>query len=280
MHGAVALFHVLASNQHPILRFVTESLKVVCRAPIPTTSVDVHRCRGSRSVSPYEVAFNAYLLVMSLVGNWSSAARVVRNQTVDGLSMTAMSMGSWSCISWCVYAALQSQFANLFANAIGLVGIAVVLAVGYRTGAVRVRRLVAGTSLWTLLFIGSLLIGGVVPAAVLLTVLTITLRAPQAIESWRNPGGQGVSLAANLLGCVQCASWVVYGWLCQDVFTVLTAGYCLAHVIFVSIRTAQGRRRKSVLLIEARSRAAACQVTAALAPPASATGDRPLAHAA
>lgn len=194
------------------------------------------------------VAVLSPILVAVSIGSLAAAtARVVRHRSTDGLSLNATVLGVMLNIGWMAYGADNGDPIQFFNNIPSVVGAAMILAVAHKTGALTRRRIpVVATIAFTLLTVVATMTIGAVALAVILAVLTVTNRLPQVWESWKSPGGEGLSVPSFVLAVVSAAGWVLYGVLQGQIAVAASGAYGVATWSFILMRTLQAREPISI----------------------------------
>lgn len=156
------------------------------------------------------------------------------------MGMTILTIAS--CIAWIAYGAVTNQPLQVINNVLFSVGWVVVIVVAVKFDGLKTSRAVTACIVSVLVAAAAQLLGGAAALATLATVCMLVGRWPQTVESWRYPGGLGVSIEAFALNVVVSALWFAFGVAHGDGWIAGTSLYAALHSSFVVVRTIQGRR--------------------------------------
>ena len=183
------------------------------------------------------------LLVLGLSGVLTGTVRVVRHRTTDGLSMQSTMLGLTANCTWITYGLTNDEPLQIMNNVPMAIMTMLVMVVAWRTGNLPKPHLAFAFAITYAIFATFLIVTiGMIALSVILTTLSVVNRLPQLWESWKEPGGEGVSVPSFGLLIGSSAGWLTYGLIHGQGAVIASSIYGIFSMSFIVIRTVQARR--------------------------------------
>lgn len=186
--------------------------------------------------------FSAWCVALSFTFTIPQAWRVVRRNTVEGISILSQAQGFSGASMWVIYGIVESKPLVSAGNGMVVVGIGVVLVQAARLKALPMRDLVAivvGVYGFALVMQGiSLSILGAVAGIVGSTGII-----PQVWKAARQSHLKGVSASGNALLALTTVSWGLYALMIDDPLLAASNFVIVLPASFIALRAVQSHRR-------------------------------------
>lgn len=184
----------------------------------------------------------AWCFGLSLIFTVPQAVRVIRRNTVEGISVTSQLQGVAGSILWIVYGLVSGAQVVAAANVVTLVGIGVVV---YKQVAMKV--ITARFAIGIEIAVCVLALATWSISESVLGVVTVVIGStgiiPQAVRAARTSHLVGVSVMTFAIITTMTVSWGTYGLLIDDVYVAapnIIIGPC---ALFIALRAVQSHRR-------------------------------------
>jgi uncharacterized protein with PQ loop repeat len=190
----------------------------------------------------FQNLLGAWCFGLSLIFTIPQAVRVIRRDTVEGISVTTQLQGVAGSILWIVYGLVSGSPVVAAANVVTLVGIGVVVYKQVELNVITMRFAVGVELSVCVLAFATWGISESVLGAVTVFIGSTGI-IPQAIRAARTSKLVGVSVMTFLIITTMTISWGTYGLLIGDVFVAapnIIIGPC---ALFIAIRAIQSHRR-------------------------------------
>ncbi|KRO42826.1 MAG: hypothetical protein ABR67_02110 [Acidimicrobium sp. BACL17 MAG-120823-bin42] len=152
--------------------------------------------------------FSVWCISLSFIFTIPQAYRVVRRNTVEGISVPSQLQNVSGSILWVVYGIASSTHLVVLANVMTICGFGTVVAMQVRLKAVSLTR-----------------------------ALTVEIRAARTRHL------VGVSVVTFIMVVVMSASWGIYGVMIKDLYVALPNVVIVPSALFISVRAIQSHRR-------------------------------------
>lgn len=173
---------------------------------------------------------------------------VIRERDVGGVSVTAASLATASCVAWTAYALAVGMMLPALSSALGAFTWGVIAV----TAAVKNRsRPSAWVVLWAAVVAATWMVGGVAVLGVVLLAEALTNTVPQAVRARTEV--QGVSLPTYLMMTTGALSWVVYGVVVSDLPLSASSALKAAVSIYIVVLVMGGRSTTSPIASSAEA---------------------------
>jgi len=190
----------------------------------------------------FQNLLGAWCFGLSLIFTIPQAVRVIRRDTVEGISVTTQLQGVAGSILWIVYGLVSGSPVVAAANVVTLIGIGVVVYKQVDLNVITMRFAIGVEVAVLVLALATWSISESVLGAVTVFIGSTGI-IPQAIRAARTSRLVGVSVMTFLIITTMTISWGTYGLLIGDVFVAapnIIIGPC---ALFIAIRAIQSHRR-------------------------------------
>lgn len=190
----------------------------------------------------FQDVFSAWCIALSFTFTIPQAWRVVRRNTVEGVSILSQVQGISGASMWVVYGIVESKPLVSTGNGVVVIGIGVVLVQMVRLGALPGRQLAAivvGVYGFALVMQGiSLSVLGAVAGVVGSSGII-----PQVWKAARQSHLKGVSASGNALLALTTVSWGLYALMIDDALLAVSNFVIVLPASFIAFRAVQSHRR-------------------------------------
>ena len=188
--------------------------------------------------------FSLWCISLSFTFTIPQAYRVVRRNTVEGVSVFSQMQSLSGSILWVVYGIVAHTYLVVTANVMTIVGFGTV------TIALARHRVVSWQRVLVILtaVIAIAVVAGAVSRDVLGPIAVVvggTGIVPQAIRAARTTHLVGVSVATFAMVVVMSVSWGVYGLMIGDFFVAMPNVVIVPSALFIMLRALQSHNRYS-----------------------------------
>lgn len=188
--------------------------------------------------------FSMVCISLSLVFTAPQAFRVVRHDTVEGISVASQVQGFVGSVLWIAYGLNAETYLVVAANVMTLVGVGVVLVKFIQH---HVLRFVVATSIIAVATVGSAV--AIVVSPTLLAIVAVLIGStgiiPQVVRAARTSQLVGVSVATFLIITAMSTSWFLYGLMIDDLFVAAPNVIIAPCAMFIAVRAIRSHRRYS-----------------------------------
>lgn len=170
------------------------------------------------------------------------AFRVVRRNTVEGISVSSQLQNLSGSILWVVYGFAAETYLVVLANVMTICGFGVVVLKQIQLGAVTFRKAFVVEACVIALAVSALVISQDI-LGVLAVVVGGTGIVPQVVRAARTSHLVGVSVVTFAMVAIMSVSWGIYGLMIDDWFVALPNVGIVPSSLFVMFRAIQSHRR-------------------------------------
>ena len=186
--------------------------------------------------------FSLWCISLSFTFTIPQAFRVVRRNTVEGVSVFSQMQSLSGSILWVVYGIAAQTYLVVTANVMTIIGFGVVIIAQVRHRAVSWQRvLVVETAVVSIAIISGVFSRDVL--GVLAVVVGGTGIVPQAIRAARTTHLVGVSVATFVMVVVMSVSWGIYGLMIGDLYVATPNVVIVPSALFIMLRALQSHHR-------------------------------------
>ena len=186
--------------------------------------------------------FSVWCISLSFIFTIPQAYRVVRRNTVEGISVPSQLQNVSGSILWVVYGIASSTHLVVLANVMTICGFGTVVAMQVRLKAVSLTRALTVEICVVIAALVVLAISRDVLGAIAV-VVGATGIVPQVIRAARTRHLVGVSVVTFIMVVVMSASWGFYGVMIKDLYVALPNVVIVPSALFISVRAIQSHRR-------------------------------------
>jgi uncharacterized protein with PQ loop repeat len=186
--------------------------------------------------------FSLWCISLSFTFTIPQAYRVVRHNTIEGVSVFSQLQSLSGSILWVVYGIASQSHLVVTANVMTIIGFGVVIIAQVRHRAVSWQGAISVVIAVMVVAITA----GVVSRdvlGVLAVVVGGTGIVPQAIRAARTTHLVGVSVATFALVIAMSVSWSIYGLMIGDYFVVAPNVVIVPSALFIMLRALQSHHR-------------------------------------
>lgn len=170
------------------------------------------------------------------------AYRVVRRNTVEGVSVLSQMQSLSGSILWVVYGIAAQSYLVVTANVMTIIGFGTVIIAQVRHRAVSWQRvLVVETAVVSIAIFSGVFSRDVL--GVLAVVVGGTGIVPQAIRAARTTHLVGVSVVTFMMVVIMSTSWGIYGVMIGDLYVAAPNVVIVPSALFIMLRAVQSHRR-------------------------------------
>jgi uncharacterized protein with PQ loop repeat len=186
--------------------------------------------------------FSLWCISLSFTFTIPQAYRVVRRNTVEGISVFSQMQSLSGSILWVTYGIVSNTYLVVTANVMTIIGFGLVIIAQLRHRAVSWQRvLVVLTAV-----IAIAVVSGAVSKDVLGLIAVVvggTGIVPQAIRAARTAHLVGVSVATFAMVVIMSLSWGIYGLMIGDLFVATPNVVIVPSALFIMLRALQSHHR-------------------------------------
>jgi uncharacterized protein with PQ loop repeat len=186
--------------------------------------------------------FSLWCISLSFTFTIPQAYRVVRRNTVEGISVFAQMQSLGGSILWFVYGIVAETYLVVTANVMTIVGFGTVIIAQVHHRAVSWQRVVGVLAAATVIAV----VSGAVSQE-LLGLIAVGVGStgiiPQVIRAARTTHLVGVSVATFAMVVVMSLSWGIYGLMIGDLFIAMPNVTIVPGAIFITWRALQSHHR-------------------------------------
>ncbi len=176
----------------------------------------------------------------SLIFIWPQVWRMVRHDTSHGISPFSVAHGLVGSALWFTYGISMSRYAIWISNGQFITAQIIIISVLYRHKSMSVALMAKfAAALGALLLITI----PVSPSVVgwMATTVSITSLMPQVVHVIKTENLHGISVVSWLMTIMSAASWMVYGWMLNDVIMSVINYFTIPMMIFIMMKAVRWR---------------------------------------
>ena len=176
----------------------------------------------------------------SLIFVWPQVWRMVRHDTSHGVSPFSIAHGLIGSALWCSYGISMSREAIWISNTQFVTAQLIILSVLLRHGSVKITLLLK----FAAVLAGLLLIAiPASPATVgwMATTVSVTSLMPQVRHVIKTENLHGISVASWLMTIISASSWMIYGWMLNDVIMSVINYFTIPMMVFIMTKAIRWR---------------------------------------
>lgn len=176
----------------------------------------------------------------SLIFVWPQVWRMVRHDTSHGVSPISIAHGLVGSALWFTYGISMSRDAIWISNGQFITAQIIIISVLFRHGSMPVALMAKfGTLLGSLLLI-------TIPASPsvvgwMATTVSVTSLMPQVVHVIKTENLHGISVASWIMTIVSASSWMIYGWMLNDVIMSVINYFTIPMMVFIVVKAIRWR---------------------------------------
>ena len=179
-----------------------------------------------------DAAMGVWCTFTSLVFIWPQVWRMLRRDTSHGISPYSIAHGLVGSSMWFAYGILMDRIAIWFSNGSFITAQIIIISVLSRHGKMPLSLLARYVAVLAALLAVS------VPASAsavgwVATFISVTSLMPQVVHTARTDNLHGISVVSWALTIMSASSWMVYGWMLDDVIMSVINYFTIPMMIYV-----------------------------------------------
>ena len=186
--------------------------------------------------------FSLWCISLSFTFTIPQAYRVVRRNTVEGISVPSQLQNVSGSILWVVYGIASSTHLVVLANLMTICGFGTVVFMQVRLKAVPAVRMLTVEISVVLAALIALAISRDLLGAIAVAVGATGI-VPQVIRAAKTSHLVGISVVTFIMVVTMSASWGIYGLMIDDLYVALPNVVIVPSALFISIRAIQSHKR-------------------------------------
>lgn len=190
----------------------------------------------------FRTIFSLWCISLSFTFTIPQAYRVVRRNTVEGISVPSQLQNVSGSILWVVYGIASSTHLVVLANIMTICGFGTVVFMQIRLKAVSLTRALAVEFSVVVAALIALSISQDVLGAIAVAVGATGI-VPQVIRAAKSSHLVGISVVTFIMVATMSASWGIYGVMINDPYVALPNVVIVPSALFIALRAIQSHRR-------------------------------------
>jgi uncharacterized protein with PQ loop repeat len=186
--------------------------------------------------------FSLWCITLSFVFTLPQAVRVVRRNTVEGISVVGQLQGFSGATMWVVYGTVASTPLVVAGNGMVILGVGTVVIQMVRLRVIPVH-LPAALFVMVLLFAVTTAAINLTALGAVAAVVGSTGIVPQVYRAAKTPHLKGVSVSTNVLLAVMAVSWGLYGIMIDDLLVASQNVVLAPAAAYIAARAAWSHHR-------------------------------------
>lgn len=176
----------------------------------------------------------------SLIFIWPQVWRMVRHDTSHGISPFSIAHGLVGSALWFTYGVSMGRDAIWISNGQFITAQIIIITVLFRHGSMPVAMMAKFTAALAALL---LITVPVSPSVVgwMATTVSVTSLMPQVFHVIKTENLRGISVASWLMTIMSAASWMIYGWMLDDVIMSVINYFTIPMMVFIMMKAIRWR---------------------------------------
>jgi len=188
----------------------------------------------------------------SLIFIWPQVWRMVRHDTSHGISPFSVAHGLVGSALWFTYGVSMDRHAIWISNGQFITAQIIIISVLYRHKSMSVALMAKFAAALAALLLITIPVS---PAVVgwMATTVSVTSLMPQVVHVVKTENLHGISVGSWLMTIMSASSWMVYGWMLDDVIMSVINYFTIPMMIFIMMKAIRWRVAAGVpVFIQAR----------------------------
>jgi MtN3 and saliva related transmembrane protein len=168
----------------------------------------------------------------SLIFIWPQVWRMVRHDTSHGISPFSVAHGLVGSAMWFTYGVSMGREAIWFSNGSFIAAQLIIISVLYKHGSISPALMMKFASALAALL---LIAVPVSPSVVgwMATTISVTSLMPQVVHVVKTENLHGISVVSWIMTIMSSASWMIYGWMLNDIIMSVINYFTIPMMIFI-----------------------------------------------
>ena len=188
----------------------------------------------------------------SLIFIWPQVWRMVRHDTSHGISPFSVAHGLVGSALWFTYGVSMDRHAIWISNGQFITAQLIIISVLYRHKSMSIALMAKFAAALAALLLITIPVS---PAVVgwMATTVSVTSLMPQVVHVVKTENLHGISVGSWLMTIMSASSWMVYGWMLDDVIMSVINYFTIPMMIFIMMKAIRWRVAAGVpVFIQAR----------------------------
>jgi len=188
----------------------------------------------------------------SLIFIWPQVWRMVRHDTSHGISPFSVAHGLVGSALWFTYGVSMDRHAIWISNGQFITAQIIIISVLYRHKSMSIALMAKFAAALAALLLITIPVS---PAVVgwMATTVSVTSLMPQVVHVVKTENLHGISVGSWLMTIMSASSWMVYGWMLDDVIMSVINYFTIPMMIFIMMKAIRWRVAAGVpVFIQAR----------------------------
>ena len=176
----------------------------------------------------------------SLIFVWPQVWRMVRHDTSHGISPISIAHGLVGSALWFSYGISMSRHAIWISNGQFITAQLIIISVLYRHGSMKSATLAKFAAVLAALLLITIPAS---PSVVgwMATTVSVTSLMPQVRHVIKTENLHGISVASWLMTIISASSWMIYGWMLDDVIMSVINYFTIPMMVFIMTKAIRWR---------------------------------------
>lgn len=176
----------------------------------------------------------------SLIFIWPQVWRMVRHDTSHGISPFSIAHGLVGSAMWFSYGISMSRDAIWISNGQFIAAQLIIISVLFRHGSMKTSMMLKFASVLAVLLLVTIPAS---PSVVgwMATTVSVTSLMPQVLHVVKTENLHGISVVSWLMTIMSAASWMIYGWMLNDVIMSVINYFTIPMMIFIMVKAIRWR---------------------------------------
>ena len=188
----------------------------------------------------------------SLIFIWPQVWRMVRHDTSHGISPFSVAHGLVGSALWFTYGVSMDRHAIWISNGQFITAQLIIISVLYRHKSMSIALMAKFAAALAALLLITIPVS---PAVVgwMATTVSVTSLMPQVVHVVKTENLHGISVGSWLMTIMSASSWMIYGWMLDDVIMSVINYFTIPMMIFIMVKAIRWRMAAGVpVFVQAR----------------------------
>ena len=176
----------------------------------------------------------------SLIFVWPQVWRMVRHDTSHGISPFSIAHGLVGSALWFTYGISMSRDAIWISNGQFITAQIIIISVLYRHKSMNIALMAKFAAALAALLLITIPVS---PSVVgwMATTVSVTSLMPQVVHVIKTENLHGISVVSWLMTTMSAASWMIYGWILDDVIMSVINYFTIPMMVFITVKATRWR---------------------------------------
>ncbi|MGA0118220.1 MAG: SemiSWEET family transporter [Ilumatobacteraceae bacterium] len=176
----------------------------------------------------------------SLIFVWPQVWRMVRHDTSHGISPFSIAHGLVGSTLWFTYGISMNRNAIWISNGQFITAQIIIISVLYRHKSMSIALMAKFAAALAALLLITIPVS---PSVVgwMATTVSVTSLMPQVVHVIKTENLHGISVVSWLMTTMSAASWMIYGWILDDVIMSVINYFTIPMMVFIAVKATRWR---------------------------------------